>query len=174
MKHLDEKTGRLSRRALLQTSAGAVALGGVAAPFVLRGARAAGGFDPKRFSGQSIEVLLPKGPRADLLQKYEKEFTDLTGIKVGSEQVPEQQQRQKAVIEFTSGATSFDVLMLSLHVQKRLVAKGKWLVDLRSMLKDPKLTSRTTTSPTSRRPASSGPPRLTGASTRCRSTSTTI
>jgi len=54
--------------------------------------------------------------------------------------VPEQQQRQKAVIEFTSGSTSFDVLMLALHVQKRLVAKGKWLTDLRPMLADPTLT----------------------------------
>ena len=164
MKHLDEKTGRLSRRALLQTSAGAVALGGVAAPFVLRGARAAGGFDPKRFSGQSIEVLLAKGPRADLLQKYEKEFTELTGIKVGSEQVPEQQQRQKAVIEFTSGSTSFDVLMLALHVQKRLVAKGKWLVDLRSMLADPQAhLARLRLRRLLARPACSGPPRRTGA-----------
>ena len=63
-----------------------------------------GGFDWKRFSGQKIEVLLAKGPRGDLLQKYESEFTEMTGIEVGSEQVPEQQQRQKAVIEFTSGS----------------------------------------------------------------------
>ena len=84
-----------------------------------------GSFDWKRFDGESIEVLHAKGPRGDLLQKFEPEFTELTGIEVGSEQVPEQQQRQKAVIEFTSGSTSFDVLMLSLHVQKRLVAKGR-------------------------------------------------
>ena len=127
-----------SRRGILKASAGAAALA-AGAGFGLP-VRAQGAFDPKRFKGEKLEVLLAKGPRGDLLQKYEKEFTELTGIEVGSEQVPEQQQRQKAVIEFTSGNTSFDVLMLALHVQKRLVAKGKWLVDVRDMLKDPQLT----------------------------------
>src|SRR5690606_21830429 len=123
-----------TRRAILKSGAGAAALGTLGMPFVIRRARAQDGFDWKRFSGQKIEVLLAKGPRGDLLQKYENEFTEMTGIEVGSEQVPEQQQRQKAVIEFTSGATSFDALMLALHVQKRLVAKGQWLVDLRKWL----------------------------------------
>ena len=76
-----------------------------------------------------------------MLQKYEKEFTELTGITVGSEQVPEQQQRQKAAIEFASGATSFDALMLALHVQKRLAAKGGWLADLKPLLADPTMTA---------------------------------
>jgi multiple sugar transport system substrate-binding protein len=88
-------------------------------------------FDWKRYAGQSIEVHLVKSPRADLLQKYQKEFEQMTGITVGSEQVPEQQSRQKAVIEFNSGKTSFDVIHLSYHVQKRQFARGKWLEDLR-------------------------------------------
>lgn len=128
------------RRDILRATAGVSAMALIGAPFVNRGALGQSAFDPKRFKGQKIEVLHAKGPRGDLLQKYEKEFTELTGIEVGSEQVPEQQQRQKAVIEFTSGSTSFDVLMLALHVQKRLVAKGKWLTDLRPMLADPTMT----------------------------------
>ena len=52
---------------------------------------------------------LVKGPRGELLQKYAAEFKDLTGITVESEIIPEQQQRQKAVIELTSGKPSFDV-----------------------------------------------------------------
>jgi multiple sugar transport system substrate-binding protein len=127
-----------TRRTLLG-GAGALALG-AAAGLPSLPVRAQGSFDPKRFKGQKIEVLLAKGPRGDLLQKYEKEFTELTGIEVGSEQVPEQQQRQKAVIEFTSGSTSFDALMLALHVQKRLVGKAKWLLDVKSMLADPQIT----------------------------------
>jgi multiple sugar transport system substrate-binding protein len=127
-----------TRRTLLG-GAGALAIG-AAAGLPSLPVRAQGAFDPKRFKGQKIEVLLAKGPRGDLLQKYEKEFTELTGIEVGSEQVPEQQQRQKAVIEFTSGSTSFDALMLALHVQKRLVGKAKWLVDVKSMLADPQIT----------------------------------
>jgi multiple sugar transport system substrate-binding protein len=64
----------------------------------------------------------------------------MTGITVGSEMVPEQQQRQKAVIEFNSGNTSFDVIALSYHVQKRQFGKNKWMVDVRPLLADKSLT----------------------------------
>jgi hypothetical protein len=56
----------------------------------------------KKYAGTTIEANLIKGPRGDLLQKYAAEFTELTGIKVESEVTPEQQQRQKAVIELIS------------------------------------------------------------------------
>jgi len=94
----------------------------------------------RKFAGTKIEVNLIKSPRGDTLQQYEMEFETLTGIKVSSEQVPEQQQRQKAVIELTSGKPSFDVVHLSYHVQKRQFEKGKWLADLSGYLKDPSLT----------------------------------
>jgi multiple sugar transport system substrate-binding protein len=80
-------------------------------------------FDWKKYKGETIEVFLVKSPRGDLLSKYHKEFEDMTGITVGSEMIPEQQQRQKAVIEFNSGRTSFDVIQLSYHVQKRSSAR---------------------------------------------------
>lgn len=113
------------RRSLIQ-GAGGLGLAGL-----LPTAFAQAGYDWKRYAGQSIEVHLVKSPRAELLQRYEKDFIAMTGITVGSEQVPEQQSRQKAVIEFNSGKTSFDVIHLSYHVQKRQFAKGKWLEDLR-------------------------------------------
>jgi multiple sugar transport system substrate-binding protein len=69
-----------------------------------------------------------------LLQQHEKQFTELAGIELSSEPVPEQQQRQKARIEFTSGRPTFDVVMLSLHVQKHMAFKGRWLEDLRPVL----------------------------------------
>ncbi len=102
-------------------------------------AHAQGTFDWKRFKGEKIEVFLVKSPRGDLLTKYHKEFEDLTGITVGSEMIPEQQQRQKAVIEFNSGNTSFDVIAISYHVQKRLFGKNKWLDDVRPMMADKSL-----------------------------------
>src|SRR5579871_5497240 len=95
----------------------------------------------KKFAGTSIEVNLVKSPRGDLLQKYEQEFTDLTGIQVDSEQIPEQQQRQKCVIELSSGKPSFDVVHLSYHVQKRQFEKAGWLADLTPFMKDPNLTA---------------------------------
>jgi multiple sugar transport system substrate-binding protein len=130
-----------SRRALLRGAAVLGAAGAIGSPMVLREARAQAPFNWKRFSGTTIDVLLVKNPRSDLMQAAEKEFTELTGIKVSAEQVPEQQQRQKAVIEFASGKPSFDVSGISLHVQKRMAAKGKWFEDLRPYIADASLTA---------------------------------
>src|SRR5438067_6937496 len=125
------------RRRLLQAGVGATVLGAI--PGAIRLAHGQGAFDWKKFKGEKIEVFLVKSPRGDLLTKYHKEFEDLTGISVGSEMIPEQQQRQKAVIEFNSGNPSFDVIALSYHVQKRQFAKNNWLTDLRPMLTDKSL-----------------------------------
>lgn len=130
-----------TRRGLLRGAAALGATGAITSPLVLREAHAQAAFNWKRFSGTTIDVLLVKNPRSDLMQAAEKEFTELTGIKVSAEQVPEQQQRQKAVIEFASGKPSFDVSGISLHVQKRMAAKGKWFADLTPFIKDASLTS---------------------------------
>jgi len=126
----DRQATAAGRRRLLRAAAAAGAAAGASA--IAPPVFGQSGFDWKRYAGQSIEVHLVKSPRGELLQKGQKEFETLTGIKVGSEQVPEQQSRQKAVIEFNSGRTSFDVIHLSYHVQKRQFAKGRWLEDLRS------------------------------------------
>jgi multiple sugar transport system substrate-binding protein len=94
----------------------------------------------KKYAGTKLEVMLAKGPRGDNLQKYIKEFSELSGIEVESEQIPEQQQRQKVVIELASGKPSFDVIHLSYHVQKRQFEKAGWLADMSGYLKDPNLT----------------------------------
>lgn len=130
----------LSRRDLLKSTA-LVAAGAVAAPAIVSRANAQSKFDWKRYKGEKIDVMLVKTPRGDLLQQHEKEFTELTGIEVSSEQIPEQQQRQKAMIEFTSGRPTFDVCMLALHVQKRLSYKGKWTDDLRPLINNPEMTN---------------------------------
>lgn len=96
--------------------------------------------DWKKYAGTTLEVNLTKSPRGDTLQKYQAEFEALTGIKVNSEQTPEQQQRQKAVIELTSGKPSFDVIHISYHVQKRQFEKAGWLADLTPFLNNPELT----------------------------------
>jgi multiple sugar transport system substrate-binding protein len=131
------RSGHVSRRHVLRASA----IGLLAAPAIVRQANAQSAFNWKRFSGEKIDVLLVKNPRSDLMQAAEKEFTALTGITVSSEQIPEQQQRQKAMIEFSSGRPSFDVAHLSMHVQKRLSEKSKWLEDLRPFLADATMTN---------------------------------
>ena len=83
----------ISRRGVLK--AGAAMLGAAMPPAVAAPALAQGGFDWTRFKGEHLEVLHTLGPRATLLQKHEKEFQDLTGISVGSEQVPEQREGRR-------------------------------------------------------------------------------
>src|ERR1700761_3655004 len=124
---------RISRRAVLAGSAAAGAL-------ALTGRPAFADIQWKKYAGTKLEANLVKGPRGDNFQKYIKEFTALSGIEVESEQIPEQQQRQKAVIELASGKPSFDVIHLSYHVQKRQFEKAGWLADLSGYLKDPNLT----------------------------------
>jgi multiple sugar transport system substrate-binding protein len=134
-----DTTGKLTRRAFLasSTAAAACALGGVGPAFA--------DVSWKKFAGAKIGVNLVKSPRGDVLQKFEKEFTDLTGIQVASEQTPEQQQRQKAVIELNSGSPSFDVVHMSYHVQKRQFEKANWLADLTPFMKNPDLTEASLT-----------------------------
>jgi multiple sugar transport system substrate-binding protein len=127
------KPMQMSRRSLLAGTA-ASALGLSARP-------ARSQVSWKKYAGTKLEVILAKGPRGDVLQKNIKEFTDLTGIHVESEQIPEQQQRQKAVIELASGKPSFDVIHLSYHVQKRQFEKAGWLADMSPYMKDPNLTA---------------------------------
>ena len=86
--------------------------------------------DWKKFSGQTLDVNLVKSPRSDTLLKYMSEFEEMTGMKVNAEATPEQQQRQKTVIELSSGKPSFDVIHLSYHVQKRQFEKAGWLADI--------------------------------------------
>ena len=123
-----------SRRAFVQGGVAAAAMATAPIP------SAWAAIDYKRFKGQTLEANLIKGPRGDLLQRHAKEFTDLTGIEVQSEVIPEQQQRQKAVIELSSGKPNFDVVHVSYHVQKRQFDKAGWLADLSGFIKDPNLT----------------------------------
>src|ERR1700742_5389948 len=125
---------KLSRRALLAGTAAAGAAGFAPTPAFSQ-------VQWKKYAGTKLEVILAKGPRGDNFQKYIKEFTELTGIEVESEQIPEQQQRQKCVIELASGKPSFDVVHISYHVQKRQFEKAGWLADLTAFMKDPNLTA---------------------------------
>ena len=129
------KTSNISRRRFIGSAgaAGAASLTNIPAAWA--------GVDFKKYAGTKLEANLIKGPRGDLLTRHAKEFTELTGIIVESETVPEQQQRQKAVIELASGKPSFDVMHLSFHVQKRQFEKAGWLHDLTPFMKDPNMTA---------------------------------
>ncbi|MCC6719731.1 MAG: extracellular solute-binding protein [Acetobacteraceae bacterium] len=108
---------------------------------IVERANAQSKFDWKMAKGAAIEVNFQKGPNADVLQAHQKEFEELTGIKVGSEQIPEQQQRPKVALELSAGRPSFDVVSVALHVQKRLVERGKWMEDLRNWVNNANVTA---------------------------------
>jgi multiple sugar transport system substrate-binding protein len=114
---------------------------GLAAPAFVETANAQSAFDWKQAKGAKIEVNLQKGPSADVMQARQKEFEELTGIRVGSEQIPEQQQRPKVAMELSTGRPSFDVVAVALHVQKRLIEKGRWMDDLRSYIANAAITN---------------------------------
>ncbi len=128
----------LSRRSVLMAGAAL----GVAAPMLNTKTLFAqtSAFNWRRFQGQSIEASLVTGPRAENARRNNAEFQQLTGITVGIEVIPEQQHRQKAVIEFNSGRPSFDVFQLAYHVQKRQFARARWLHDITDWLNDPQMT----------------------------------
>jgi len=126
----------IRRRTLLAT-AGALAAPALPTFAIVERANAQSAFDWKQAKGASIEVNFAKSPRGDVLQAHQKEFEELTGIRVGAEQIPEQQQRPKVA----TGRPSFDVVNVAMHVQKRLIEKGRWMEDLRPLIANPALTA---------------------------------
>src|SRR5215469_14346391 len=95
----------IRRRRLLQASAGLLA-----APAIVERVGAQSAFDWKQCKGQKIEVNYQLSPRGDVARNNQKAFEEMTGITVGFEQIPDQQQRPKVAIEMASGQPSFDVL----------------------------------------------------------------
>ncbi|MDR3536699.1 MAG: sugar ABC transporter substrate-binding protein [Acetobacteraceae bacterium] len=126
----------IRRRSLLQASAAVLA-----APAMVERANAQSAFDWKQCKGQSIEVNYQLSPRGDLARNNLKKFEELTGISVGFEQIPEQQQRPKVAMEMATGHPGFDAVNVGMHVQKRLIEKAKWMEDLRPFIADKSLTN---------------------------------
>lgn len=116
-------------------------LGTLSAPLVVERVGAQSTFDWRRFRGERIEVSVQLSPRGNLLTQHNREFEELTGIRAGVEVVPEQQHRQKIIIEYASGRPSFDVGEVSLHVNKRQVGRARWNTDIRALIADQTLTA---------------------------------
>ncbi|HEY9469018.1 MAG TPA: sugar ABC transporter substrate-binding protein [Propionibacteriaceae bacterium] len=72
---------------------------------------ATGGFDWKRFSGQSISMLASQNPWQAAIEPLVPEFEALTGMTVKVESLPEDQFRQRRQVALTGRADSFDVYM---------------------------------------------------------------
>ena len=132
---------RASTAALAVPTLGAIGLDALGMPAIVERANAQSAFDWKQCKGQNLEVNYQLSPRGDLARNNIKKFEELTGIKVGFEQIPEQQQRPKVAMEMATGHPSFDAVNVAMHVQKRLIEKAKWMEDLRPFINDKSLTN---------------------------------
>jgi multiple sugar transport system substrate-binding protein len=98
-------------------------------------------FDWQQFKGQSINVLFNKHPHNTVIEENIPQFTELTGITVNFEDLPEIQGRQKLVVEFAGGGGNIDAFNASYHVEKVQFSKSGWFLPLNEMIDNKKLLS---------------------------------
>ncbi len=129
---------RMGRREFVRL--GMLGAGVAAGPFVWTSAKGQA-FDWKRFRGKELFVMLAKHPFPEEMVRWLPEFSDLTGMKVSYEMLPDQQERQKMVVQFTAGDTGIDAMYSSLHVEKKLFWKSGYYEPLNGYLRNPALTA---------------------------------
>ena len=98
-------------------------------------------FDWQQFKGESLNVLFNKHPHNTVIEESIPEFTQLTGITINFEDLPELQGRQKLVVEFAGGGGNVDAFNASYHVEKIQFSKSGWFLPLNEMIADKKLLS---------------------------------
>lgn len=102
---------------------------------------AAGEFDWRAHEGTTIRFLANKHPWTDAIEEYLPQFEEETGIKVNLEVLPEDQFRQKVLVELTTGAGTVDVFM-SMPPQEGLkFHSAGWYEPLNAYLENPSLTA---------------------------------
>lgn len=98
-------------------------------------------FNWKKFTGQTINVSLAKQPWSDFITPRIPEFERLTGIKVKLEVLPEDQNRQKLAIAFSSGRGDIDVFGSQRHQEGAKYFAAKWYEPLKSHIANRGLTA---------------------------------
>ncbi|HSC71830.1 MAG TPA: hypothetical protein VLH58_10780, partial [Candidatus Methylomirabilis sp.] len=86
----------VTRREVLRLGA-AAAVGAAVGPFVVTPGHGQT-FNWQRFKGKELFCIFYKHPWIDEMVKFFPEFTDLTGIKINHEVLPEVQGRQKLTV----------------------------------------------------------------------------
>ena len=69
-------------------------------------------FDWRQFEGEEIRFMMNQHPFTDFLEPLVPEFEELTGIEVTLESYPEDQFRQRRLLEVGSGAPTLDGFMV--------------------------------------------------------------
>jgi multiple sugar transport system substrate-binding protein len=95
--------------------------------------------DWKQFEGQKIRFLMNKHPFTTFIQERVPEFEEMTGIDVVLEVYPEDQFRNKRLIELNGGG-QVDGFMIMPGNAKLHYWKAGWLKPLDEFMTDPELT----------------------------------
>ncbi len=101
----------------------------------------AGQFNWRAYEGTTVRFLANKHPWTDAIEEYLPQFEAETGIDVALEVLPEDQFRQKVLVELTSGAGTLDIFM-SMPPQEGLkYHQAGWYEPLGNYINDPNLTN---------------------------------
>jgi hypothetical protein len=97
-------------------------------------------FDWRRFEGQNIRFLMNQHPFYNFIEPLVPEFEELTGIQVTLEAFPEDQFRQRRLLEVGAGTDTLDGYMLMPgQVGAQYLGAG-WVRSIDDFLADPGLT----------------------------------
>lgn len=100
-----------------------------------------GEFDWERYDGETIRVVANQHPWQEAIEPLLGEFTELTGIEVEFESLPEAQFRQRVQVEMTSGSEDLEVFMTNVQNEGATFAANDWYADLRAFAEDDAITS---------------------------------
>lgn len=97
-------------------------------------------FDWRQFEGQQIRFLMNRHPFTDFIEPLVPEFEELTGIDVTLEVFPEDQFRQRRLLEASSGESTLDGYMIMPgQVGAQYLGAG-WVRFIDDFVADPSLT----------------------------------
>ncbi|HUX50113.1 MAG TPA: sugar ABC transporter substrate-binding protein [Spirochaetia bacterium] len=99
------------------------------------------GFNWKANSGQTVNVVLDSHPWQKFIQPLAAEFEAKSGIHLDLQAYPEDQFRQKLLVNLSAGSTSVDSYMFMPAQDLALYGKNGWIQPIDSYLNDPSKTS---------------------------------
>jgi multiple sugar transport system substrate-binding protein len=96
-------------------------------------------FDWRRFEGSEIRFLMNRHPFTDFIEPLVPEFEEQTGIRVTLEVFPEDQFRQRRLLEVTGGVPLDGYMIMPGQVGAQYLGAG-WVMYIDDFLGDPTLT----------------------------------
>lgn len=98
-------------------------------------------FNWRQFEGQNIRFLMNRHPFTNFIEPLVPEFEELTGIKVTLETFPEDQFRQRRLLEVGSGADTLDGYMFMPGQVGAQYLGASWVRMIDDLIADPSLTA---------------------------------